>query len=310
MNRNLYIKIAYWYYELGMTQDEIAKRLSFTRQKVNQIISSLVDMDVISINIHGYERDNIELETKIEERFKLKEVIAVSDYGDKENVRHKVANAAAQYLDEVIQQGDLIGVAWGQTLADTISQMKFKRRQNCRVIQLIGAQNIERAVEKADEIARGMADRLDCPCHILYAPVIVEHPETKEWVMKEKSIQNTFETMQKCDIAVLGVGDLAEDSTMCVRGHLKKEDVKVLRDNGFVGDLSMNPIRIDGSYDNCPLSGRILAADVECLKKVKNTVVVAGGERKADAILAALRTGAVGTLIVDETTAKIIIEKM
>ena len=27
MNRNLNIKIAYWYYELGMTQDEIAKRL-------------------------------------------------------------------------------------------------------------------------------------------------------------------------------------------------------------------------------------------------------------------------------------------
>ena len=61
MKRNLNIKIAYWYYTLGMTQDEIAKRLSFTRQKVNQIINSLVDLDVVTINIHGYERDNIEL---------------------------------------------------------------------------------------------------------------------------------------------------------------------------------------------------------------------------------------------------------
>ena len=61
MKRNLNIKIAYWYYTLGMTQDEISKRLSFTRQKVNQIINSLVDLDVVTINIHGYERDNIEL---------------------------------------------------------------------------------------------------------------------------------------------------------------------------------------------------------------------------------------------------------
>ena len=43
MREDVYIKIAYWYYTLGMTQDEIAKRLSFTRQRVNQIINSLVD---------------------------------------------------------------------------------------------------------------------------------------------------------------------------------------------------------------------------------------------------------------------------
>ena len=82
MKRNLYIKIAYWYYTLGMTQDEIAKRLSFTRQKVNQIISSLIDLDVVNINIHGYERDNVELECRIEERFGLKEVVGTEDNGE------------------------------------------------------------------------------------------------------------------------------------------------------------------------------------------------------------------------------------
>ena len=53
MNRNLYVKIAYWYHTLGMTQDEIAKRLSYTRQKVNQIINSLPDMGIVTLNIHG-----------------------------------------------------------------------------------------------------------------------------------------------------------------------------------------------------------------------------------------------------------------
>ena len=92
MKRNLNIKIAYWYYTLGMTQDEIAKRLSFTRQKVNQIIKSLVDLDVVTINIHGYERDNIELEGKIEERFGLKEAIVATDYGEKDTAIYKALN--------------------------------------------------------------------------------------------------------------------------------------------------------------------------------------------------------------------------
>ena len=310
MNRNLNIKIAYWYYELGMTQDEIAKRLSFTRQKVNQIINSLVDQGIVTINIHGYERDNIELEGKIEEKFGLKEVIAVTDYGEKETAIRKVANVAAQYLDEIIQQGDVIGVSWGQTLAEVVAQMPFKKRQGCRVIQLLGAQNIDQLVEESDEIARGIANRLDCPSHMLYAPVIVEHAETKKWLLKEKSIKASFEMMRRCNVAILGVGELTEESTMCTRGHLTKEDIHTLNEQGFIGDISMNPIRADGSADNCPLSDRLLTADLECLKEIDNTVVVASGEKKADAILAALRTGCVNTLIVDETTARVIIEKM
>ena len=85
MNRNLYVKIAYWYHTLGMTQDEIAKRLSFTRQKVNHIINSLPDMGIVTLNIHGYERDNIELENRMEEEFHLREAIVGlwrAEYGD------------------------------------------------------------------------------------------------------------------------------------------------------------------------------------------------------------------------------------
>ncbi|MCI9380547.1 MAG: sugar-binding transcriptional regulator [Dorea sp.] len=307
MNRNLYVKIAYWYHTLGMTQDEIAKRLSFTRQKVNHIINSLPDMGIVTLNIHGYERDNIELENRMEEEFHLREAIVAKDYGEQSTVIYKVANVAAQYLDETIQQGHIIGVSWGRTLAEVADQMSYKRRGSCRVVQLMGAQNIERPVEKCDEIARGIANRLDCPSYMLYAPVVVEHAETKRWLLQEKSIKASYELMRKCDIAVLGVGELTEKSTMCIRGHITKEDIRVLREQGFVADLAMNPIRRDGSYDNCPLTERLLNADMECLKKIDNTVLVATGEKKVEAIRAALRSGCIDTLITDETTAQSVV---
>ena len=53
----------------------LQKRLSFTRQKVNQIINSLMDLGIVNISIQGYERDNIELECKLEEAYALKQVI-------------------------------------------------------------------------------------------------------------------------------------------------------------------------------------------------------------------------------------------
>ena len=86
MREDVYIKIAYWYHTLGMTQDEIAKRLSFTRQKVNQIINSLVDLGIVNISIQGYERDNIELECRLEDRFGLKQAVIATDYGERDTV--------------------------------------------------------------------------------------------------------------------------------------------------------------------------------------------------------------------------------
>ena len=138
MRRNLNVKIAYWYHTLGMTQDEIAKRLSFTRQEVNQIVNSLPDLGIVTVNIHGYERDNVELESQLEEQFGLREAIVATDYGEKDTAIYKLANVAAQYLDETIQQGDIIGVSWGRTLAELNKQMCYKRRSSCPVVQLMG----------------------------------------------------------------------------------------------------------------------------------------------------------------------------
>ncbi|MGI6095250.1 MAG: sugar-binding transcriptional regulator [Lachnospiraceae bacterium] len=308
MDRNLNIKIAYWYFTLGMTQDEIAKRLSFTRQKINQIINSLPDQEIVSINIHGYERDHVELEMQVEEKYGLKEVIIASDYGEADTALYKVANVAGQYLDEIIRQGDIIGVSWGKTLAEVVKQMPFKRRAECCVVQLMGAQNFEQSVEKSDEIARGMANRLDCASYMLYAPVVVENAETKKWLLKEKSVKASYEWMKKCNIAVLGVGELTEESTMCTRGYITKEDIHILQEQGFVGDIAVNPLREDGSYDHCPIADRVLAADMECLKNIRNTVLVACGTRKVRAIRAALNSGCIDTLVIDETTARQVME--
>lgn len=304
MRQDVYIKIAYWYYTLGMTQDEIAKRLSFTRQKVNQIINSLIDLGIVNISIQGYERDNIELECQLEDRFGLKQTLVASDYGERDTVIYKVANVAAQYLNDKIQQGDIIGVSWGNTLAEVVSEMVYHKRSECRVVQLMGAQNIEQKVEKSDEIARNLANKLDCPSYMLYAPVVVEHENTKQMLLKERSIQASFELMEKCNIAIIGVGELTEQSTMCTRGHITKHDVQVLRKEGFVGDIAMNPIRQDGSWDHCPLTDRLLNASMECLKEINNVILVACGDNKVEAMEAALRTGCIDTLITDETTAR------
>lgn len=310
MNRDLYVKIAFWYYSMHMTQDEIAKRLGFTRQKVNQIINSLGDQGIVSIHIHGYEQENTEYERILEESFGLKQAIIVSDYGDSKFAIHKVANVAAQHLERTIQQGDVIGVSWGRTLAAVIREMEYQRKSECRVVQLVGAQNMHQFLLKSDEIAREMANKLDCPSYILYAPVVVAREETKEMLLGERTIQESFNLMKKCRIGLFGIGQLTEDAVMCKTGHISREDLGKLRADGFCADIGMNPVRADGSWNNCYLEKRLLNADMECIRNMDNVIAVACGTEKAEAILAVLNSGVLDTLIMDLTTARKVIEMM
>jgi DNA-binding transcriptional regulator LsrR (DeoR family) len=310
MNRDLYIKIAFWYHALGMTQDEIAKRLGLTRQKVNQIINSLREQGIVSIHIHGYEQENAEYESMLEERFGLKQVIIAPDYGDPKANMLKVANIAAQYLEKTIQQGDVIGVSWGRTLAAVIKDMEYQSKSECRVVQLVGAQNMDQFLLKADEIVRQMANKLDCPSYILYAPVVVSHEETKQMLLQEKTVQKSFELMRRCNVGLFGIGELTEDAIMCRIGYISDADLEKLRADGFCADLGMNPVRADGSYDNCYLEKRLLNANMECIRDIDNAIGVACGLEKAEAILAVLKSGCLNTLIIDAVTAEKIISML
>lgn len=310
-NRSLYIKIAHWYYTLGMTQDEIAKRLCFTRQKVNKMINSLADMGIVTIRVNGYERSKTSYECALEEHFNLQQVIVSESYQEVSDYLPTLANTAAQYLEDIISANSVIGVSWGKTLAAVISNLSFRQKSGCTVVQMVGAQNIMNESQlKSDEIARSLADKLDCACYMLYAPVVLGQPETKTMLMQEPTIIKAYELMEKCDMALFGIGELNATSTMSQRGYLSENDITHLRQDGFVGDICMNPIRLDGSKDQCFIRNRIISADMEILKRIPNVVAIAGGKNKIEAIIGALSSGVINTLIIDDVTAETIVKTL
>lgn len=310
MEQDIKIKIAFWYHTCGMTQDEIARRLNLTRQKVNAVIGTLKDDGIVTVSVRGLERLHLEWEHLLEERFGLQRVIIAPVDDNAAFAFYKVANAAAQYLEQAITDGMTIGVSWGRTLAATVQEMRFARRSGCRVIQLVGAQSMDGESAKSDSIARALAEKLDCPGYMLYAPVLVSNPMTRTLLLEEMSIRRSMEAMAQCDIGLFGIGMLNEDAPMCRMGYLSNEDLHRLNAEGFCCDAAMNPIRRDGTVDGCFLEERIINANPETIRKMKNAVAVASGVGKAEAVKAVLRSGMMDTLIIDSALASAVIRDM
>ena len=112
--------------------------------------------------------------------------------------------------------------------------------------------------------------------------------------------------MKECNLAVLGIGTLTAETSVYGREVLA-DRLPALQSQGFVGDLATNLVRPDGSWDSNPIQNRLMAADMETLRNIENVVAVAAGAEKASAVEAVLRSGCVNTLILDETTAKMLV---
>lgn len=303
------IKIANCYYNLGMTQEQIANKFHMSRQHVNKLVNSLIDEGIVSISINGLENEDMALENLIEQQFGLKQVVIADTEGSELPVLTALGKKAGEFLNDFIQNGDKIGVSWGLTLGETIQSMRPSAKAKCSVVQLVGGINTSNNSVQPDEITRMMAAKFGCDFSILYAPATLSSKLVKE-IAKEEFYKKTFERISECNIAIMGVGELNEKSTIVTEGYLSKEDLKMLLDSGYVGDICFNHYNIAGDSGTLELKNRVVGVDISTLKKIHTVVAIAGGESKAEAVFGALRTGCVDILVIDSSIARVLEKKL
>lgn len=300
------LEIAYWYYKLNMTQAEIAKRLNFTRQRVNQIIGNLIDDGIVEIKINGLRENNVEMESAFEKYFKLGRVF-IFDVDDAENQLDLFGQKAANAFTQLLNDNSIVGVSWGITLGAAVMKMQQRNLSNCKIVQMVGGLNSDTELAKPDEIARTLAKKLSCDYHLLYGPAVVDDPQAREVLMQDKVFAETFDLINRCDLAILGVGELSKSSTIYQQGFLSKERLERLVAEGYVGDMAMQPFKKDGTWET---ENHVIGVSLETLRHIPRVAAVACGVNKAKAVLGAINTGCLDVLIIDKAIAQSILQEL
>ena len=310
IDKRTLIKIAHWYYELGLTQEQIAHKLKYSRQRVNKLVNSLVAEGIVTIQINGLDQQFLRLESMIEDRFALSQVLIADSDNTEAPTPFILGKKAAEFLDSYIKDNMTIGVSWGVAVGETVSSVRTTSKSGCSVVQLVGGLNTDNLMIKPDEITRILAGRLGCGFHNLYAPAIISSDEVRDVILNEESIRIVFQKIEKCNLAIIGIGQLSPQSTVAVNGYIKEDTLKGLAQEGCTGDICFNHFTIDGDWVESSRGRLIIGVDRETLSKIPNVVAVAGGVEKVDAIIGALNTGCINTLIIDSTTARMIANKL
>ncbi|SCY05524.1 sugar-binding transcriptional regulator [Alkaliphilus peptidifermentans] len=295
-----YIRVANYYYKFGLTQEEIAQKMSMSRQRVNRILAKCLENGIVKIVIPELEETHLELETELEEKYGLQAVRISKSLSD-EQLYSELGVTASRYLMSVINEGDIIGFSRGRSVAALVEKTDSKKINDVTVIQLMGSWNSDDMKVSSDDIVHRFSEKIEARAAMLYAPVVVNSKELRKSIMNEPFFKQTYETIKACTIAAVGIGDTRYKEILPTIGH---EEYEYIKRKNAVGEICTHFFDEAGNRIVSPFSERVISIGFDDFLRIPMRIGVAGSEEKIPAIIGALNGRLINVLITDLDTAE------
>lgn len=302
---SLRLRAAWLYYNQGLTQKDVAEKLGISRSTVIRMLDDAMKRAEVQIWINSGIDDCIELSVRLEKAYGLDEAVVVPAPRDSSPtaLASAVGLALGEFLSEVVQDDMTLGVGWGRTMTASLSSFRPPRRQNCKVVSLLGGIVAVHQTNPIDYTWR-LANQLDAECYMFLAPLLVDTVKTKRALIEECGLKTIYDLAETLDLAVVSCGDIGPHSTSLSEGFISKAELGRLIAAGCVCDTMFNFLDADGRSVDHALNERVMSVDLDTLKKAKHIVLASGGAHRAVAIRATIRRIGCNTLITDEAGAR------
>ncbi|TWF52077.1 sugar-binding transcriptional regulator [Neorhizobium alkalisoli] len=302
---SLRLRAAWLYYNQGLTQKDVAEKLGLSRSTVIRLLDEAMKRSEVQIWISEGIDTCVELATRLEKAYGLDEAVVVPSPRDAsaDAIASAVGLALGQFLSEVIQDDMTIGVGWGRTMTASLSSFRPPRRQNCKVVSLLGGIVTVHQTNPIDYTWR-FAGQLGAECYMFLAPLLVDTIATKRALIEKCGLNAIYDLAENLDLAVVSCGDIGPHSTSLSEGFISKTELERLISAGCVCDTMFNFLDEDGRSVDHALNDRVMSVDLDTLKKAKHIVLSSGGAHRAIAIRATITRVGCNTLITDESAAE------
>ncbi|WP_312925911.1 transcriptional regulator LsrR [Atlantibacter hermannii] len=298
----LLARVAWCYYHDGLTQNDIGERLGLPRLKISRLLEKGRQSGVIRVQINSRYEGCLALETALAERFDLR-LARVLPALNTPPMNTRLGIGAAQSLMGVLEPGQLLAVGFGEATMSCLQHLSgFISSQQIRLVTLSGG---------VGPYMTGIG-QLDAACSvsIIPAPLRVSSPEVAEILKRESSVRDVLLAASAADVAVVGIGSVNQkrDATILRSGYISEGEQLMYARKGAVGDILGYFLQADGEQvDDLPIHRELLGISLTELAQLPTIVGVAGGEDKADAIYAALRSRRINGLVTEEATARAVL---
>lgn len=304
----LAINVAKLYYRSDFSQQKIAQELGVSRPSISRLLQYAKDKGYVNIQIVDPVEDMSIMEQRLKDKLHLKDVkIASSTINDEEEIKKYISIAAAQYLDGIIKDGDIIGVGWGTTLYNMSQALMPRSIKGSQVVQLEGGLSNSEWNNYSRDILENFVNNFNTVAQYLPLPVIFDNKATKEQVDKDRYIKRILELGRHANIALFSVGTVRPNALFFRLGYTDIQEQEKIQRNS-VGDICSRFFDVEGRVCNRDLDERTVGITLSELRDKEYSIMISGGEGKINAIKAALKGRYANVLITDQFTGKALLE--
>ncbi|CAM4168491.1 sugar-binding transcriptional regulator [Vibrio neonatus] len=302
---DLLTEISVAYYQDGATQEEISKKFSISRAKVGRMLKQARDEGIVEITVKYHPVFSAKIEQRLMQRFGIKRALISLDQSDEEAQRQLIAGLVSNYLTQTLKSGMVVSVGQGRNVSSVAHYVGVVSPRDCKFVCSIGGIHPRGGMFNADHICRQLAKKYGGTSETLYAPAYAENREQKLAFMQNATIKQTLDLARKSDVALVGIGDMSENSYMVDLGWFTANEVAQARlEQGVVGDFAgYDFFDINGKVAHTVMSDRVIGLGIEEFRLISEVIAIASENSKPLALLGALRSGAIDVIATNVSNA-------
>ena len=297
--------VARRYYLDGASKLDIAAEFGLSRFKVARVLEEARRSGLVRIDIAVPAEIDAELSEALRTAYGLRQAIVVGVGDDpadasRDSLRQHLGTVAADYLTEVVVDGDVLGLACSRTLnAMTLALTGIAR---CTVVQLTGALSGVHVEANSVELVRRVASLAGGPAYPIYAPLVVPDAATATALRDQPQVADAMARYPDITKAVVAVGSWDPPDSL-VSAAMPAAESTALLARGVRAEVCARLLDGDGRTVS-DVSDRVIAITEEQLRKVPEVIAVCGGRSKTDAVRAVLRARLITSLVTDASVAR------
>lgn len=273
---------------------------SFGMQITKEGISILEDLKDVMHHVIGLHY----LEKEVEKYLGCSNVVVVPSDASEHNIKENIGKSASEVLLKHIKDNTIIALTGGSTVYNVVNALKQPNTLSNNVLVVPARGSLRNNVKyQANNIVSILSKKLSGQYRLLNIPDNLSK-KSLESVRQEPDIQETISSILKANVILFGIGNAHE---MAGRRNSSKSIMEYLSSKQAVAEALGYYFNKNGEIVYTSSS---IGIKLERMTKTAYPIAVAGGENKAEAIIAVKNIIQEGSLIIDEGAANKIISIM
>lgn len=297
----LAVDVARRFHLEGASKVQIAQELGVNRFKVARLLDLARVAGLVQVVVGAPPEIDATLSAALRTRYGLQHALVLAEGTDDPTwQRVRVGRLAAELLEQLVTEDDVVGLAWGRAMSAVAES--WTERVPATFVQLAGALARTDVPQNGPELVQGFATRAGGRAVTFYAPLLVADEATAAALARDESVAAATRAMDRLTKAVVSVGAWAPGQST-VHDALDETDRRELWRHGACAEVTGLVVAEDGRVVET-LRPRSVGVSEDQLRRTGLVFALAVGDERATALRAVLRSGLLGGVVTHASLAR------